>query len=913
MKKYIKIITFIIYVLCSNSLLAQINNNGIFFQAIARDNFTNPAKEKKLYVEVSIIQYTETGNKVFVEQHQTNTDAFGVFNMTIGGGKWINGVAKNLTSIDWANGPFFLNIKIAITPAAPAADWDFTKDWIDLGSTPFGTVPYALYSGSTVDVSSKLSITDTAKMLANYLKTDKLNSFSIDLSKKLNNADTAVMLLPYKNSILSLSSVSSLRDSTLVKLNAVLDSKMNTKDSLVVFVTPTQLATKTYDTSALNNRINLKINTADSILSYVTPTQLASKTFDITPINTSISTKLNLSDTLTLSNRINLKLTSSDTTLMLNNRIRKDTSFLLQKIDTATLSTRINLKLSSFDTAAMLNNRIKKDTSFLLQKRDTASMSTRINSKMDTINKSINLSLTSEQNNIKFPTALAVTTYVTQVANTITAGGASPATAVDYGLIKLAGDLTNTPDSPVIKDNAITSAKIFDGTIATTDLADASITNVKIATGISKSKVGLSNVTDNAQIYSLTTIGTSGAATFSSTTGNLNVPTYTLTGLGGQAQLNGTGLVKAAGTSISYDNTIYVNTADTGAMLTSRFARDTVSLSNRVNSKLRIVDTSLMLSTRFARDTASLSNRISFKVNISDTATMLSGRLKISDTANMLTTRLKVSDTASMLASRFARDTILLSNRISLKVNISDTASMLTTRLKVSDTATMLSSRLKISDTANMLTTRLKVSDTATMLSSRLKISDTANMLTTRLKVSDTATMLSSRLKISDTANMLTTRLKVSDTANMLSSRFGRDTASLSNRINLKLDRTNPTITGLVIADSIKVKRYIQYTTDSILSATTTTIDMSLGNVFHIYLANSITTLTLSNLSVGTYLIKFRQIASGTGKTVAFPVAWLWAGGGSGPTITATNGRTDIVTLICDGSKIYATAVQNFY
>ena len=366
MKKYIKIITFIIYVLCSNSLLAQINNNGIFFQAIARDNFTNPAKEKKLYVEVSIIQYTETGNKVFVEQHQTNTDAFGVFNMTIGGGKWINGVAKNLTSIDWANGPFFLNIKIAITPAAPAADWDFTKDWIDLGSTPFGTVPYALYSGSTVDVSSKLSITDTAKMLANYLKTDKLNSFSIDLSKKLNNADTAVMLLPYKNSILSLSSVSSLRDSTLVKLNAVLDSKMNTKDSLVVFVTPTQLATKTYDTSALNNRINLKINTADSILSYVTPTQLASKTFDITPINTSISTKLNLSDTLTLSNRINLKLTSSDTSLMLNNRIRKDTSFLLQKIDTATLSTRINLKLSSFDTAAMLNNRIKKDTSCLL-------------------------------------------------------------------------------------------------------------------------------------------------------------------------------------------------------------------------------------------------------------------------------------------------------------------------------------------------------------------------------------------------------------------------------------------------------------------------------------------------------------------------------------------------------------------
>jgi predicted RecA/RadA family phage recombinase len=53
----------------------------------------------------------------------------------------------------------------------------------------------------------------------------------------------------------------------------------------------------------------------------------------------------------------------------------------------------------------------------------------------------------------------------------------------------------------------------------------------------------------------LTTTGSSGSATY--TGGTLNVPTYTLAGLGGQPQLNGTGFVKISGTTISYDNSTY--------------------------------------------------------------------------------------------------------------------------------------------------------------------------------------------------------------------------------------------------------------------------------------------------------------------------------------------------------------------
>ena len=60
-------------------LVAQTTGNGIFFQAIARDQFTNPAKDRKIYVESSIIQSTATGTKVLIETHQTTTDGSGVF------------------------------------------------------------------------------------------------------------------------------------------------------------------------------------------------------------------------------------------------------------------------------------------------------------------------------------------------------------------------------------------------------------------------------------------------------------------------------------------------------------------------------------------------------------------------------------------------------------------------------------------------------------------------------------------------------------------------------------------------------------------------------------------------------------------------------------------------------------------
>ncbi len=1051
MKIYIKIIVLLTYILFSNSLSAQVHNNGIFFQAIARDLFTNPAKEKNIYVESSIIQYTETGNKVFIEQHQTTTDAFGVFNITLGGGKWINGVAKNLTSIDWANGPFFLNIKISITPNAPALDWNFAKEWIDLGSTPFGTVPYALYSGSSVDVNNKLSIADTAKMLSNLASLDKLNGLAENIKTKLNSTDTAAMLIPYKNSILSLSKGSIFNDSVLTKVNTVLDLKLNTSDSSTIFVTPYQLAAKTFDTSFLTNRINLKLNLADSVISYVTPSQLASKTFDITPINTSIATKLNLTDTITLSNRINLKLTSSD-------------------------------------TATMLNNRIIRDTSFLLQKRDTTSLSTRINAKMDTINKSIDLSLTTEQNNIKFPTALAVTTYVTQVANTITAGGASPATMLDYGLIKLAGDLSNTPALPLITANAITSSKILDGTIATSDLADASITNIKLAGSISADKLlgtipasklvatdlttlgtiltgtwsataidiahggtgavsavaartslGLligsdvlafrtfgsaaNNNTSDFEVpvsfssplsrsintisipvasssengylssvdwntfnnkqplitasntinkywngykafvslntdsitegsankyytdtrsrnaFGLTVTNNSGASTYSSTTGILNVPTYTLSGLGGQVQLNGTGFVKATGTSISYDNATYLtgNQSITlsGDITGSGTTSITTTVININGQKMASLSTGVLKNTTgtgvpsIAVAGTDYENPLLFSAPLSRTTNTISipvattstnGYLNSTDwntfnnkqpliTASTSTNKywngykafvtLNADSITEGTTNKFYTDT-RARNSFALTVTNSSGASTYSSTSGILNVPTY---------TLSGLGGQVQLNGTGLVKASGTSISYDN---TTYINTGDTASMLLNRLKITDTSSMLSTRLKVSDTASMLSSRFARDTVALSNRINLKLDRSNPTITGLVLIDTIKATRYSSLAQPtSIAAASPTNINLSLGNIFTIAMGTTISSLTFTNPAIGTYLIKFVQDATGNREVTTWPANLKWAGG-TQPTFTNAASKIDIVTLIYDGTNYYGAIVQNF-
>lgn len=321
------IIAFIMSIQASQ-LFAQ-TTNGIFFQAVARDNFSNPAKDRQIYVESSIIQTTSNGTKVLIELHKTTTDVMGVFNISLGNGIRTGGTSTGLATIDWSKGPFYLNLKVAITPIGGNNSWDYTKEWVDMGVTNFGAVPFALYAVSAAKVDDKLNLSDTATMLKTYAKAIKVQSLETAVASKLTAADTLTMLAPYAKAAYTIDS-NFFKSQLATKLNnadtifytkkiysdSAFSKKLNIADS-TLYVTKTQLLLKTFDTTNLSNRINLKANTmeitslttsldnklniADSTTKYVTPTQLASYNFSS---GASI-------DTTNLSNRINLKASKS--------------------------------------------------------------------------------------------------------------------------------------------------------------------------------------------------------------------------------------------------------------------------------------------------------------------------------------------------------------------------------------------------------------------------------------------------------------------------------------------------------------------------------------------------------------------------------------------------------------------------
>ena len=393
MKQYLKCkISFVFVVMATlfqSQLFAQTPASGIIFQAVARDQYSNPAKDRKIFVQSSIIQNTVSGVKVLIEEYETNTDASGVFSISVGNGKRIGGTVTSLGLIDWGQGPYYLNLKIAISPMAPVTSWDYTKDLIDLGTSPFGSVPYALYAGNVFGLDKKLNISDSTK-----------------------------------------------------------------------YVTPTQLAAKTFDQTPLLNSIATKLNTSDST-KYVTPTQLAAKTFDQTPLLNSIATKLNISDS---------------------------TKYV----------TPSQLAAKTFDSTAIYNQ--------LALKANDASVTTALGLKENSANKSTDLTVDGSSNT-KYPSVKSVKDYVDlQVASSIaTIVDASPTVK---GKIQLSGDLTGTSALPTIANNAVTTIKILDG----------NITNAKLATGIDATKITgditgkASNVTGTVGILNGGTGATSAAA-----------------------------------------------------------------------------------------------------------------------------------------------------------------------------------------------------------------------------------------------------------------------------------------------------------------------------------------------------------------------------------------------------------------
>lgn len=108
--------------------------DGFNYQASVRDGSGSLVVSQSVSFKFHIIQGTQTAAPTYTETHATNTDDLGQVSVVIGQG---NATSGTFSSIDWSLGSYFLKIEVELSAGG---------GYVDLGTTQFMSVPYALYA-----------------------------------------------------------------------------------------------------------------------------------------------------------------------------------------------------------------------------------------------------------------------------------------------------------------------------------------------------------------------------------------------------------------------------------------------------------------------------------------------------------------------------------------------------------------------------------------------------------------------------------------------------------------------------------------------------------------------------------------------------------------------------------------------
>lgn len=164
-----------VLVLLTGSLFAQ-PPGAFYLTGVAKDNQGNPARNRTIHYEVTVRQGTVTGTAVYQESHKVQSNNDGVYEVVVGRGirNTGAGLTDSLSKINWANGPYFLNQKIAIAPSIPAPWWIPANNFVDLGTQQILSAVYAIYAGNASVTNVNTNITPGPKNT--FLTTDSLGN-----------------------------------------------------------------------------------------------------------------------------------------------------------------------------------------------------------------------------------------------------------------------------------------------------------------------------------------------------------------------------------------------------------------------------------------------------------------------------------------------------------------------------------------------------------------------------------------------------------------------------------------------------------------------------------------------------------------------------------------------------------------
>jgi uncharacterized protein (TIGR02145 family) len=138
-----KILLLAIFIIIATALFAQVPQS-FKYQTAVRETDGSIIADQDVSFQISILQYTDDGDAVYVETFNCHTNDYGLVTFNIGEGTTID----DFTDIDWSDGPYY--VLVEIDPAAGTA-------FEPVGTSQLLSVPYALYSENAYDLGSQVN------------------------------------------------------------------------------------------------------------------------------------------------------------------------------------------------------------------------------------------------------------------------------------------------------------------------------------------------------------------------------------------------------------------------------------------------------------------------------------------------------------------------------------------------------------------------------------------------------------------------------------------------------------------------------------------------------------------------------------------------------------------------------------